>query len=131
MSKYLTFAVFAVLLGAFVYLLYCRGIAVSKHIRAVLFFFQPGSGEDRVTVDACTGWVKHAARFRESRRYTFALETHLSKGEVELLLLDRERRQLLRLDRHTPTGTAELDGRSRYFLRWRFQNATGKCELHW
>ena len=63
MNKYLYFAAFALLAGIFVYLLYRRGLIVSKSIRAVLFLFQPGDGLDRATVDACTGWVRHAGRF--------------------------------------------------------------------
>ena len=118
-------------LCAVMYLLYCRGLAVTKSIRAVLFVFRPGRDADRVTLTSCTGWVRHRGRFRESRTYAFALDAQLSGGEAEVLLLDRDRRQLLRLDRRTPIGEMELDGRSRYYLQWEFKSATGRCALRW
>ncbi len=131
MNKYLYFAAFALLAGIFVYLLYRRGLIVSKSIRAVLFLFQPGDGLDRATVDACTGWVRHAGRFRESRSYVFTLDAQLSAGEAEVLLLDSGKQPLLRLDRHTPTATVQLDGERRYYLHWTFRSAAGKCRLRW
>lgn len=42
-------------------LLYRRGFAVSKRIRAVLFVFRPGKNADRAALDTCTGRVRHAA----------------------------------------------------------------------
>ncbi|MCI9121773.1 MAG: hypothetical protein HFG00_09675 [Oscillibacter sp.] len=59
------------------------------------------------------------------------METQLSKGDVEVCLLDRKRQQLLRLNRQSPEGCIELDGKSRYYLYWKFQSATGRCELRW
>lgn len=118
-------------LCAVMYLLYCRGLAVTKSIRAVLFVFRPGRDADRVTLTSCTGWVRHRGRFRESRTYAFALDAQLSGGEAEVLLLDRQKQVLLRLNRQNPAGEIALEGRERYFLRWEFRSATGKCTLRW
>ena len=123
------FLILAVCVG--VYLLYSQGLAVSKSITAVLFAFRPGKEADKVTLDSCSGWVRHAARFRESRTYEFALDGRLARGDVDVALLDREKRLLLKLDRRRPAGRVELDGNSRYYLRWEFKSATGRCELHW
>lgn len=70
-------------------------------------------------------------RFRESRTYEFTLEAQLSKGNVEVILLDKKKQQLLKLNRQSPSGKLELDAKNRYYLRWDFKGATGKCELHW
>ena len=113
------------------YLLYRQGIAVAKSIQAVLFAFRPGKEADRATLDSCTGWVRHVGRFPVSGTYEFAFDGQLSKGDAAVALLDREKRQLLRLNRQFPTGRVELDGRNKYYLRWEFKSATGKCELHW
>ena len=102
-----------------------------SQISAVLFQFLPGKGGDSVSVDSCTGWVRHAGRFRESRTYVFTLSPQLSAGAVEVLLLDSGKQPLLHLNRHTPTGVVALDGKGRYFLHWTFQSATGKCALRW
>lgn len=116
---------------AAVYLLHRQGFGVSKSVAAVLFVFRPGKDADKVTLDSCSGWVSHAGRFRESRTYAFALDGRLSKGDVDVVLLDKKKQPLLKLDRQSPAAQAELDGNSRYYLRWNFKNATGKCELHW
>lgn len=59
------------------------------------------------------------------------LDAQLSKGDVELQLLDQEKQPLLKLNRQLMSQTIDLDGKSRYYLRWEFKEATGKCELRW
>lgn len=110
---------------------YFRSVAVTKHIVAILFVFRPGRGADRVTMSSCTGWVKHMGGFFESRIYKFTLDAQLSKGEVEVILLDAKKELLMKLDPQSPTGNIELDAKNRYYLRWKFEGATGKCELRW
>lgn len=121
----------AALVGVVVYLLYRNGLAVTKSISAVLFVFRPGREGDRVSLDSCTGWVRHRGRFRETRTYAFDLDARLSRGDAEVSLLDEKKRTLLKLDRRTPSGEAALDGKRRYDVRWSFQNAAGTCELRW
>ena len=113
------------------YLLYRQGFAVSKSITAVLFIFRPEKNRDSVSLDSCSGWVKHVGRFRESHTYEFFLDCQLSKGDTEVLLLDKGKRELLRLDPNSPSGNIELDRKSKYYIRWKFRHATGKCELRW
>lgn len=122
---------FIVIVSILVYILYCQGIAVSRSIRAILHVFRPEKDADRVTLDSCTGWVRHVGKFHESRTYQFVFEDQLSKGDVDVLLLDKQKQPLLKLNRQSPTGKVELDGKNRYYLRWEYRNATGKCELHW
>ena len=123
------YLIFFLMLGAVIYFLYSRGLAVTKCIAAVLFVFRAGRDADRVKIDSCTGWVRHLGCFRQGRTYEFSFEARLSKGEAEVSLLDRDKRPLLRLNRQCPTGTIKLE--ERYDLRWEFQNATGQCELSW
>ena len=112
-------------------LLYSQGIAISKNITAITFVFRPGRTTDKATLCSCTGWIKHVRRFHESRTYEFVLDTQLSKGHVEVILLDKEKRQIMKLNQQSPTSTIALDANSRYYLRWEFKSVTGKCELHW
>ena len=107
-------------------------IATTKCIRAIAFAFLPGKNGDHAKLDACTGWVRHMGRFYENRTYSFALDAQLTKGNVEVLLLDKKKHTLLKLNRQFPSQTIDLDGgNNRYYLRWEFQNASGTCELHW
>ena len=120
-------AVFAV----FIYLLYRQGFAVTKSIAAILFIFRPERQADRVSLDTCTGWVRHVGRCHESRIYEFHLNCQLSNGDAEATLLNSQMQALLHLSRNQPTGVIELEKKSRYYLQWDFQSATGKCELCW
>ena len=120
-----------VIWGGVLYLLYRQGLAVTKRIAAILFVFRPGREADRAKLDSCTGWVRHMGRFHQGQAYQFCFEAQLSKGEVEVSLLDRDKRPLLKLNRQSPTGTIKLEESGRYYLRWEFQNATGQCELNW
>lgn len=131
MNQWLFWLLFAPIFGFAMYQMYCQGIAVSKSVTAVMFIFHPGKDADKARVGSCTGYVRHAGRFRENRSYEFVLDAQLTQGEVEVLLLDQQKRQVLRLNRWHPVDSAALDGSSRYFLHWNFTSATGECELRW
>ncbi len=107
------------------------GVAVTKSIRAVFFMFRTGKNGDRATLASCTGWVRHRGRFSESKTYAFVLDARLSKGNAEVWLLDQRKQPLCRLDRQSPSRTVALDAKSKYYLRWEFQHASGTCELRW
>ena len=117
--------------GAALYLLYRQGLAVTKSIAAILFVFCPGREGDRVNLDSCTGWVRHVARFHGGKTYMFALDYQISKGSAEVLLLNKKKQLLLKLDGQSPNGMIKLEKDGRYYLRWEFRNATGQCELRW
>lgn len=125
------YCLFGAVAVVIIYLLYSRGIAVTKSIAAILFSFHTGKGGDRATLNACTGWVRHVVRFQESRTYTFVLDNRLSKGDAAVSLLDGDQRELLRLNRYLTIGSAELCRKSKYYLRWDFKGATGACTLYW
>ena len=111
---------------------YWGAVAATKCIKAILFAFLPGKSGDKANLNACTGWVRHMGRFHENRTYTFALDAQLTKGAVEVLLLDQKKQPLLKLSRQTPSQTIHLEGKTRrYYLQWQFYSASGKCELHW
>lgn len=110
---------------------YFRSIAVSKSITAIMFVFRRGKDTDRATLSSCTGWVKYMGRFHESRTYEFTFDAQLSKGNAEVILLDKKKQQLMKLNQQFPAERIELDAENSYYLRWDFKSATGKCELHW
>lgn len=129
----MTMTVFFILgaIACAVYLLYQQGLIMSKSIYAVHFLFQAKRARDKVFVDSCHGWVRHVGRFRECRVYQFTLNCQLSKGAVEVSLLNKKKQELLRLTQLSPVGSIALNGKSKYYLRWEFRSATGNCELCW
>lgn len=130
MNILLFIASFAVVF-AFIYILYCQGFAVLRRTSAIMIVFRRGKRADKATLDSCTGWVKHAVRFRESETHEFILDAQLSKGNVEVTLLNRKKQPLIKLNPQSPRCKIESDVRNRYYLRWEFKSATGKCELRW
>lgn len=82
------FIVSFIAIFAFIYILYCRGFAVLRKTCAIMIVFRHGKNADIATLDSCTGWVMHVGRFRESRTYEFFLDAQLSKGNVEVILLE-------------------------------------------
>ena len=125
------FIAFFVAVFTFIYILYCQGFAVLRRTSAIMIVFRRGKNADKATLDSCTGWVKHAGKFCESKTYEFFLDAQLSKGNAEVILLDRKKQLLMKLNPQFPVGKIELDVRNRYYLRWEFKGATGKCELRW
>lgn len=117
--------------AALMYLLHRQGFVVRKRITAILFVLHSGRHEDSASLNSCTGWVWHVGRFRQSGLYEFHLDSQLSKGSAEVILLDSQKQELIRLNQKNYTGKVDLDGSCRYSLRWEFQNATGKCALRW
>ncbi len=116
---------------AFIYILYCQGFAVLRRTAAIMIVFRHGKNADKAMLDSCTGWIKHAGRFRESKTYEFFLDAQLSKGNVAVILMDRKKQPLMQLSPQSPACNIELDVRNKYYLRWEFKGATGKCELRW
>ena len=116
---------------ALIYWLYRRGILITKSIRAILFVLRTRKDKTTVSLNACTGWVCHTRRFLEDRIYEFHFDNQLSSGVAEVDLLDSQKQELLRLTRSSATGKIALRKGDRFYLRWEFQNATGRCELSW
>lgn len=131
MNQWLYSAALTAAVCTAMYLLYCKGPAVSKRIAAILFIFRPGRDADKAALDSCTGWVRHVGSFHESRTYEFTFDAQLSKGNAEVVLLNKKKQPLMKLNQQCPTGKIELDAKNRYYLRWNFKSATGRCELHW
>lgn len=110
---------------------YFLGVAITKRISAIALIFRPGKNSDKAALNTCSGWIRHRGRFYESRRYTFVLDVQLSKGDVAVFLLDKKKQPLLKLTSQIRSQGIDLDEKNRYYLRWEFKDATGRCELHW
>ena len=109
--------------AAAVWLLYINGYMVVGSKRAVSFV---GSDRGRrASFTACTGYIKRAVRFSESRTLHAALSLTLTKGAVYAELLDDRKQPLLRLDADCPDGSIFVEKGRRYWLIFHFQSATG------
>lgn len=103
----------------------------SKSITAVLFIFRPGRDRVRAALTSCSGWVRHAVKFRESGTYEFTLDSELSQGSAEVYLLDGKKQPQFKLSLLNSSQEIYLEAKSKCYLRWEFKSASGKCELRW
>ena len=114
------------LLGGVMYLLYINGYMVMSRKRALTFI---GSQRGKkASFTACNGYIRRVFKVKESRKYVFSLDLQLSKGEMQVELLDGKD-VIIHLDADKPTEYAEITADKRYYLVFRFAKATGKYEL--
>ena len=115
------------LLGGIMYLLYINGYMVFNNKKALTFI---GSQRgNKASFTSCNGWMKRVVKFSESRNYAFDLDVKLSKGDMQVELLDGKKQPIMRLDGNNPKAVIEIDANKRYYLVYRFNKASGSYEL--
>ena len=120
------------LLPVIYYVLYINGYMITGSKSAKAFV-----GKNRGTkaywtqfVD-CSGELKKVARFRKEKEYKFFLDVGLSYGNVAIELLDKEKNVIMSLTPETPEGSITVDKKQRYYMVYKFENATGSYEMRW
>jgi len=115
------------LLGGMMYLLYINGYMVMSRKRALTFI---GSQRGKkASFTACNGYIRRVFKVKESRKYVFDLDLQLSKGEMQVILLDEGKNEIAWLDESRRTASPELTAGKRYYLVFRFTKASGRYEL--
>ena len=92
-------------------------------------FFAGSDRGRRAVFTACTGYIKRAVRFSESKTLRADLTLTLDKGYVYAELLDDRKQQILRLDENRPNGNIPVEKGRRYWLIFHFESATGEYAL--
>ena len=123
---------FTILFCVLMYFLYINGHMTINAKRAVTFIGSiRGRGKCGASFHSCSGYMKRIMRFKESRVYHFALETNLVNGELEVEILDRDKKPVMHLDGNVPKAELEVDRKKRYTLIFRFKSATGDFKMRW
>ena len=121
------FIVIFALLGGIMYLLYINGYMVMNNKKALTFI---GSQRgNKASFTSCNGWMKRVVKFSESRNYAFDLDVKLSKGDMQVELLDEKKQPIMRLDGNNPKAVIEVVAGGRYYLVYRFNKASGNYLL--
>lgn len=121
-----------VLLPVIYYVLYTNGYMITGSKSAKVFV-----GKNRGTnaywsqFADCSGELKKVARFRNEKEYKFFLDVGLSYGNVAIELRDKEKNVLMSLTPEHPEGTITVDKKQRYYMVYKFEDATGSYELKW
>ena len=67
----------------------------------------------------------------KSGNYEFAYRSEISEGTVTLQILDEKRRELISCMGMNYAAKLEVEEKKRYYMVFRFINATGKCSVMW
>lgn len=124
--------IFFMIIFAVVMILLCyNGILDFQCKAALLFTGNRLPDGERLVMESCTGRVSRKVKFSEDGKYEFSLETELTGGSAEVIILDSHRVEIARLDGDTTHSCAALNKGERYSLRWKFSHASGECRIKW
>lgn len=120
------------LIGVTLYLLYISGYMIVNRKRALMFVGTiRGRKHCKASFSSCTGYIKRVMRFKESRIYSFTLHNELAAGKMTVELLDSKKQTIMELSGDKQKDSIAVNPRERYYLIFRFQEATGSYELEW
>ena len=120
------------LLPVIYYVLYINGYMISGSKSAKDFVGKNrGTNAFWTQFVECSGELKKVAKFRKSKEYKFHLDAGLADGSVSIELLDKEKQVVMCLTPESPEGTITVEKNQRYYLVYKFENATGTYELTW
>ena len=114
------------------YLLYINGLLILSTKAAVIFAgYIRKNGEVALQFAGCNGQVKRVFRFHKTGNYEFVYRSEISEGTVTLQILDEKRRELISCMGMNYAAKLEVEEKKRYYMVFRFINATGKCSVMW
>ena len=120
------------LLPVIYYVLYINGYMITGSKSAKVFV-----GKNRGTNTfwsqfvECSGRLKKVARFRKSKEYKFHLDVGLATGTISVELLDKEKNVIMSLAPETPNASVNVDKKKKYYMVYKFEDATGSYEMTW
>ena len=129
MDKIIPLGLLCLFMGVGMYLLYLSGWMVLSSKSAVTFVGSRGG--KAASFSGCSGSVRRIVRFSEDRVYTFTLDCALTKGSMTIMLLDPDKKEVLRLSGDQSNMAVALERKKRYTLVVRFEAATGRYGLRW
>lgn len=114
------------------YLLWINGYMVLNKKRAVLFTGSIlGKNRCKVRFSSCNGFVKKIIKFSDSRSYQFNFSNHITKGNVSIEILNKNKEIILNLSPSVPTGILDVNKKEKYYLVLKFDKADGEYKLTW
>lgn len=120
------------LLPVIYYVLYINGYMISGSKSAKAFVGKNrGTNTFWTQFVECSGELKKVAKFRKSKEYQFHLNAGLAYGSVSVELLNKEKQVVMCLTPENPDGRITVDKKLRYYMVYKFENASGTYELTW
>lgn len=120
------------LLPVIYYVLYINGYMISGSKSAKTFVGKNrGTNAFWTQFAECSGALKKVAKFRKSKEYKFRLNAGLVEGTVSVELLNKEKQVMMCLTPEMPDASITVDKKQRYYMVYKFENATGAYEVSW
>lgn len=120
------------LLPVIYYVLYRNGSIVTGKKSAKVFVGKSRGPNAYWTQFAeCSGELKRMVRFRKSKEYTLFLNANITEGTVTVEILDKDKQVILCLTPEEKAGSLIADRKQKYYMVYRFENASGAYEISW
>lgn len=119
--------------GTGIYLLYINGYIPVQSKRALVFIGSMGGGRKQCSASfqAATGTIQRVIRWKEPKAVTFCFTGNITKGSVNVFVLNRGKQVMLVLNSDCPTGTLYAQPKERYYLKIRLEKAKGDYQISW
>ncbi len=127
------FPIILVCICAGLYLLYINGYIPVQSKRALVFIGSAWGSRNQsgASFQSATGTIQRVIRYKESKSVTFSFTGDITDGDVEAFVLDRNKQVLLTLHSGCSTGKLWMESKQRYYLKIRFQHASGAYRIKW
>ena len=120
------------LLPVIYYVLYINGYMISGSKSAKVFVGKNrGTNAFWAQFVECSGELKKVAKFRKSKEYKFHLNASMAEGTLSVKLLNKEKQVVMCLTPETPDGSIMVDKKQRYYMVYKYENASGAYEMTW
>lgn len=129
MIKYII--LIAVFVAAY-YLLYISGY-LTLNMKSAIKFTGSIKGADRCSAKftSCDGTMKRVIRFPSDKAYSFNLDSRLTKGALNVELLNADKETVMVLNENSHSAVVNVQAGKRYYLVFKFDNTSGEYKLNW
>lgn len=113
--------------------LYLNGYIPIRVIRALLFIGSSGikHNQCQARFSTCTGYIQYILTIHEAKTVLFSFDTILTKGNIQILVLNQAKQPVLQLTPDCPTGQLQANPQQRYRIKIIFDGADGNYRLTW
>ena len=123
--------IFMIIFAGVMVFLYLNGIIVTSCKAALVFVHERNGNSEKFHINRCTGTLGRIMKFKDEGTYEFTLDNSIAIGSAEVVILDRQKVEIAKLDGDCSRTVFFANKGERYYLKWRFSSASGECELKW
>ncbi|MDE7294348.1 MAG: hypothetical protein K2N72_07985 [Oscillospiraceae bacterium] len=131
LGEWVGIIIFMIVFAGVMTFLYFNGIIETSCKAALVFVHERTGKSEKFHINRCTGTLRRIMKFKEEGTYEFTLDYSIASGSAEVVILDRQKVEIARLDGDCSRTAFFANKGERYYLKWKFGSASGECELKW